>query len=140
VGELLKLKPYQMKIHIDDKIVDTKALNVIVGNTASYDGDLKISAKESLGDGYFDVCIYRKFDIFSVIRGIFWFIIGRYSYYRDVASFDVVYFKAKRVAIETNPPVVVHIDGEVIGKTPVKFTIVPKAISIILLSSRLINL
>jgi len=41
-------------------------------------------------------------------------------------------FKAKKIIIESDPPVLVHIDGEVIGTSPKEFTIEHLGLSVIL--------
>lgn len=116
----------------DGSVFDEQASAVFVGNTASYDGNIKIRATEQMDDGYFDVCVVRKASALFILRAILFFFLGRRAYYRDVKYLDFRYFKARELKVESNPPVYVHIDGEVLGTTPVRYQIFPKALSLIL--------
>ena len=44
---------------------------------------------------------------------------------------DIEYFKCKTVRISSKSPVLIHTDAEIIGTTPIKIKVVPKAIKII---------
>lgn len=127
-----KLPYSRVKIRHDGGEHSCQALCVIVGNAATYDGQLNIKSVENMGDGFLDVCVAQRVTSLGIARQIFWFLMGRKTYYRDIQYFDVKYFHTRRVKIESDPPVYVHTDGEVIGKTPCEFTILPKALSIIL--------
>lgn len=127
-----KVKAHKMKIIIDGKEIHTKAANVIIGNLASFDGDLKINGFAASCDGYLDVCVYRRITFLAIIRGIFWFILGRKTYYRDVKYFDVEYYKGKNIKIDSYPPALVHVSGEIIGETPIECEVVPSALSVII--------
>lgn len=127
-----KIKTHKMKITIDGKEIHTKAANVIIGNLASFDGDLKINGLDASCDGYLDVCIFRKFTALGIIRGIFWFILGRKTYYRDVKYFDIEYYRGKNIKIDSYPSVLVHVSGEIIGETPIECEVVPSALSVII--------
>lgn len=119
-------------IDIDGKKVKCHALCVIAGNATSYDGKLNIKSTESMDDGYLDVCVAQKVSTLGVLRQLYFFVRGRREYYRDIQYFDVKYFKAKRVRVETIPSVYAHTDGEVVGRTPVECVIMPKMLSLIL--------
>ena len=128
----LKKIPYT-KININCEGVESnfKALCLFAGNATSYDGKLNIKSVDSMDDGYLDVCIAQKVTPLGIIRQILWFLIGRKTYYRDIQYFDVIYLRAKKLRIQSEPPVFVHTDGEVIGQTPCECTIEPSSLSII---------
>jgi diacylglycerol kinase family enzyme len=43
----------------------------------------------------------------------------------------VVYFQAKAIQVDSNPQVILDIDGDVFGMTPAIFTVCPNAIQVI---------
>jgi len=130
--QLRKLKSYQVKIRINGKSVTRDALCIIVGNAASYSSPLEISALSSISDGYLDILLFKRLTLSGIFRSIFWFTVGRRTYYRDVKYFDIEYFKVKDAFIDTYPKALAHADGEVVGTVPVNVTIFPKSLSIIL--------
>jgi len=132
VNRLNKIKFSQIKFNLEGREIKERAFITVIGNAASYDGDLKIRSLESIDDGYLDVCLYTKPTVLGVIRGILRFLGKRYTYYKDVKYWGVKHYRVKKVLIESEPPIWVQTDGEVIGETPVEFTIVPQALSVIL--------
>ena len=44
---------------------------------------------------------------------------------------EVEYFRAERLRIETGVPLAVHADGEVVGRTPVEISLLPRALRVI---------
>jgi diacylglycerol kinase family enzyme len=122
-----------MKIQLDEKESFTeKAVLVVVGNAISFNGHLNINSLNCFDDGYLHVCIYRKLPFLAILSLTLGFFLHRYLYYRNIKYYDVKYYKAKKIKIDSHPPSLVHIGGEIIGETPMEFTIVPKSLSIIL--------
>jgi YegS/Rv2252/BmrU family lipid kinase len=131
----LKKIPYSsITIYIDGKKeYFPRVLAVVVGNSVTYEGkNFSVKSKEGLSDGYFDVIVVEKPTFLFILRGIFWFALGRKTYYRDLKYLPVKYYQAKKVKVESNPPVFVHTDGELIGETPQEFEISPLSLSLIL--------
>lgn len=128
----VKEVPYfDAKITCDGQEIKSRALCVIAGNATSYDGKLQVKSTDSLDDGYLDVCVAEKVTALGVLRQMIFFLAGNRKYYREPEYFGMRYFKAKRMSIETIPPVYVHTDGEVVGQTPCECVIMPKMLSLI---------
>lgn len=128
---LKKIPYFVTKLNIDGKEIKERAVAVIIGNSATFGGNLKIKSLDSFADGYLDVCIYTKITFMGVVRQVLFFFLGQKTYYKDVGYFNVKYFKAKNISIKTRPKSFVHLDGEVIGKNPVSFSIKEKALKLL---------
>lgn len=134
IKKLRKIPYTNIRIEIDGKKENfPKAIGVIVGNSVTFEGgNFRVNSKEGFSDGYFDVIVAEKPTFLFILRGIFWFAIGRKTYYRDLKYLPVKYYKAKKVKVESTPPVFVHTDGEVVGETPCEYEISPLSLSLIL--------
>lgn len=122
----------QVKIAVDGKEINEQAVAVLVGNAATYDGDIKIQGVEQMDDGYLDVCVVKKLTPLFIARAILFFMLGSRRYYRDLKYVQLRYFKATALQVESHPPVYCHTDGEVIGQTPLNFRMAPQSLSLIL--------
>lgn len=131
----LKKVPYaNITVWIDGKKENfPRAIIVIIGNSVTYEGgDFSIKSQEGFADGYFDVIVVERVTFLFVLRAIFWFAIGRKTYYRDSKYLPAKYYKARKIKVESIPKVFVHTDGELIGETPQEFEISPLSLSLIL--------
>jgi len=99
---------------------------VVVGNVKLYGGKIKLTYHAAIDDGYVDLCIFQKKDVFSIIRYLFGATVQMHHLMPDVE-----YFKAKKIKITAEEPVLVHTDCEIIGKTPVEIEVCPKALNMI---------
>jgi YegS/Rv2252/BmrU family lipid kinase len=130
-NELFKYRHSEITVKIDGingknnkKIV--KGSFVVIGNTKLYGAKLKIAAKASIKDGLLDVCIFKGKDLVSFFRYALGTLTAQHTGFSDIE-----YFKAKRIKVSSKPKVLCHVDCEVIGKTPIEVSVVPKAINII---------
>lgn len=125
---LFSWKPTKMLIQVDDQPIKRKGFLAVVGNISSYAGpEISVTPLASLDDGWLDLCIFKKRTTLDIIRYVLGVLFRRHTEFEDIE-----YFKAKYVKIEAERPVLVHTDCEVIGEVPMEFSIVPKALSVLL--------
>ena len=99
---------------------------VLVGNGRFYGGPFSVFQGADSQDGLLHVLVFRGSDPVSILR--YW----RGALFGSVSSFsDVHYFKAKNVLIEADREVPLEVDGEVVGHSPVKFTIKQKKLHVL---------
>jgi YegS/Rv2252/BmrU family lipid kinase len=125
VKELLTYNPSELTVKIKDKKI--KGYYAVVSNAKYYGGGLRLSSSyTNIKDGLLDVCVLKNKDILSMLRYIF-------SAYKTQLHKepDVRYYKAKKVRIKGEEPMLVHVDAELIGKTPVTVKIVPRILDLI---------
>jgi diacylglycerol kinase (ATP) len=99
---------------------------VVIGIGPYYGSNFEVCPGALLDDGLLTVGVYRDFSKSELIRH-FWSISrGRRQYHPKLEMFD-----AGMIEIIPRKPLSVHIDGNPIGTTPVRFTIKPGALDVI---------
>jgi diacylglycerol kinase (ATP) len=97
-----------------------------IGNGPYYGGNFNVCPGAVLDDGLFSISVYRDFSKLELLRH-FWSISGgrrRYSPKMEM-------FTAQRVEIRSRRSLSVHVDGQLIGTTPVRFDVLPQALKVI---------
>jgi diacylglycerol kinase (ATP) len=99
----------------------------LVGNGRFYGGPFPVFPSARLDDGKLDVCVFRKSGYWDVLRytGGIW----RGTHVRNR---DVVYFQADHVECRpTDTTVPFELDGELAGQAPVSFSVLPRALRVL---------
>ena len=99
---------------------------VAAANAPWYGHGMRVAPRAELDDGQLEVCFVRDMPRLRLLR-LF------PSIYRGahIGLPQVEYFRAERLRIETQVPMPVHADGEVVGRTPVEISVLPKALRVI---------
>jgi len=99
---------------------------VVIGNGPYYGSNFDVCPGASLDDGLLTVGVYRDFSKKELVWH-FWSISrGRRQYHPKLEMFD-----AKMIEIVSKKSLSVHVDGNPIGTTPVRFTIRPGALRVV---------
>lgn len=77
-------------------------------------------------DGWLDVLVFTPSGPLQIARTL-----GRLATHGLARSRYVTRLRARRIALSSDPPLPLELDGEVIGQTPVAFTIAPAALTVI---------
>ena len=120
-----------MRITLDDQEMTFTTFNTIIGNATSFDGFLGIKSSYSIKDGFLDVCILQRKSIGGIFKLLVEFIKGRKDYYRFIDKFSAAHCRVKSLRIDTVPNAYYHVDGEVMGMTPVDVKVHPKSLKLI---------
>jgi diacylglycerol kinase (ATP) len=111
-----------VRLDTDGQVMETSVHNVVVANARYYGGGMQISPKSSPEDGVLEVLamVGPKRDAFTILAKV----------YRGthLPHPNIVERSARRVRIDTDRPLVLEADGEVIGTTPVEFEVLPGAL------------
>ncbi|HQT92556.1 MAG TPA: diacylglycerol kinase family lipid kinase [Candidatus Kryptobacter bacterium] len=105
---LSKYKSVEMKIELDDSVIDGKRYLVAVGNGISAGGGFLLTPEARLDDGLLDVCLVSDLSIGRVLQVLPSVLNGSHGKYPEVTM-----RKAKRIRIKSEMPVSIHRDGEV---------------------------
>lgn len=120
-----------MRITMDNQEMTFFTFNTIVGNATSFDGFLGIKSKFAIKDGFLDVCILQKKSVMGIFKLLWEFMRGRKDYYRFIDRFSAAHCRVKYLRIETVPNTYYHVDGEVMGMTPVEIRVHEKSLLLI---------
>jgi diacylglycerol kinase (ATP) len=118
-----------MKVDVDgEQIFNGRGL-VFVGNISRYAIGLKILARADFSDGLLDVCIYKCASRTHLVKHSVETILKQHVRFRDV-----VYRQGKEIIVSSdNPELSTEIDGDPGPAVPVKITVVPKAVRVMML-------
>ena len=119
------------RIVADDQEVEVKASMVLLANAGQLGAgplpvEFRMAPRATFQDGLIHVCIYAPGNLPEVAR-----IIWRVTRNRFSGDDKIIFFQARRVRIEADPPVAIQIDGEPRGKTPIEAKVAPLAARIL---------
>ena len=128
----------RFKIKIDDKKpFKTIGISVMAANSANILGQFfTLAPHASLNDGFLDLIIISPRSMFDYFPVLFQIITRRsLSDERKIR-----YFRAKEIEISSEPVLNIQADGDIIGKTPVKISVIPSCIEVLIPKNRIINI
>jgi len=108
------------------EIEQQNTLVVVVANGSYYGGGFTIAPQADIDDGKLDLIIIRKMTNPETTVLAFQALVGKHLDHSAVIATKIDHIK-----IEADHQVLVHIDGEVIGKLPVEIGIKPGALQIL---------
>ena len=113
------------KLLIDGKRVRGRVLMVVIGNSQLYGGVIKFTAHALIDDGLLDVCVIKGRNLLIAPQRLLSVFTRAYNRKNEVR-----YYRAKQVEIrgkKKKKRLPVQVDGDYLGKTPMKFEILPGA-------------
>ncbi len=123
---LLRFRPPRMVVHLDDRVLTTRALAVAVAN-GPYSGlAFTVAPDAAIDDGKFDVVIFSRFSRTELIRHFASIAFGRRRYSAKTAT-----YRSSRVRIEGVHPLPCRADGHDLGSTPVEYVVRPSALRVV---------
>ncbi|MGE5323256.1 MAG: diacylglycerol/lipid kinase family protein [Actinomycetota bacterium] len=99
---------------------------VAAGNAHRYGGGLQIVPQARVDDGLLDVCLVdkmRKIKLLCAIPTVLW---GGHTRFKEVR-----YFRTGRMRLESESRLEIYADGEPAGHTPAEFSVVSRALKVI---------
>lgn len=110
----------------EEELKDVLIMNVAVGNGQYHGAGMMICPRAVMDDGLLDVTVVEKMSLWEITRNI------RMLYDGTVYDHPKVHFKrTKRLVATSDKSASIEIDGEPIGHLPLKITILPGALRMI---------
>jgi diacylglycerol kinase (ATP) len=103
-----------------------RAMLVAFANAPSYGHGMRIAPRAQLDDGKLDVCFVRRTGKLRLLRLFPVVFTGGH-----LRLPEVVYGQCSGLRIESEPPLQVFADGELIGWTPAEIRVLPRALRVI---------
>jgi diacylglycerol kinase (ATP) len=119
------LETVKIKIESDEFTSEEDILLFVISNSSSIGGFTKLAPEADIVDGLLDVVLIKKADI-TELMNIFVNVITGYH----INHPKVIYYKTRKVYIESESKIMLDIDGEYGGKLPAEFKVIPKGLSI----------
>ncbi len=99
---------------------------VTVSNQPYYGGGMKIAPNALPDDGLFEITVVHnlsKIKLLLVFISVFW---GKHVHFKEVKT-----FQGSTVTIQSESPVFIHADGEMIGYTPLNMQVHSRALQVL---------
>ncbi len=115
------------RIVADDTELEIEASMVLLANAGVLGAgglpvELRVAPRTSFQDGLLDVAIFAPRHL-PDMAGMLW----RMAMHKYSGDDRMIFLQAKKVLVESDPPVAAQIDGEVGGETPIEAEVVPLA-------------
>ena len=123
-------RPFRARIVCDGKTLRVRAIQISIGNGRHYGGGMTIAEDAAIDDGWLDVyCLkplsfWRLLILFPALRR------GRLRRQQSVAV-----MRGRKVEVTTRRAMPVSTDGEITTRTPARFEVVPRALSVLVPAS-----
>lgn len=125
---LTHLKTLRLTVSANGETVKCKGIILSVGNGQYIGGGMRAVPMADPFDGWLDVCYVDKISVPRFLTLLPSFIKGEH-----VARTDIVHhIRTRELTVETEESCMLNLDGEVVGGTPVVFTIAPGALNVLL--------
>lgn len=125
---LIRLKKYPVRIKIDDSPERSKSILLCAfANGKYYGGGMKPAPHADMTDGILDVCEVESMHRMKILRFFPIFKKGGHESMKEV-----VMSRCKKIVIESDAPIPVNIDGEIIKETRVSIEVIPGHIQVII--------
>lgn len=121
------LKEFRVLVNFDSNpAVELSAISVVVANGVAAGGGFEVAPRADPADGKLDIVIAHNAHTLQLATVAAQLLVGDYT-----ESDHVSHFRAKRVRVQSDPPMHFSIDGSFLAETPLTFTIFPNAVRIL---------
>ena len=130
IRAFLQHEPFSAKLSFPDGDHETveheRLLQVAVGNGRFYGGGMVVAPDSSIDD--------RSLDVYTIELGRHRDLLGVARYLKSgdfISNGSVNHYHTRRVYLETEPDRPVNVDGELVARTPLKFSVSPNALKVL---------
>jgi YegS/Rv2252/BmrU family lipid kinase len=119
--------PVTFTVIVDGQVLDVQSPLILVANGASVvSPSLKVHPAIRYDDGRLDVVIVTAHRFVEIVRTV-----GRFAMRHLERSPYTIHLQGREIELRSTPPIPIQLDGDIIGQTPVRFSILPLAIELI---------
>ena len=115
--------PFDFIIKANNRTIKTSGILLAIANARSYGTGATINPQGKLNDGYFEILIFKDFDVFEILKSL-----------RNEVQFDPEFVETivtKEATILCDIPVALQVDGEYLGNHKLaRVTMLPQKLQI----------
>ncbi len=112
---LADLRPYQMRLVMDGKVVEQPNTFIAICNSRYIGGNMKMAPEANITDNLLDIVVANSISRLELVRTFPKIFSGTHTSHPEVNA-----FRARKVRVETDPPSLLTPDGESLGTTPIE--------------------
>lgn len=124
-AQIAARQPPRLFIHSENATIDEGSF-VLIGNGRLYGGPFPFFKQAAIDDGWFDVVVFKRLGYLEIIKYL-----QNVVFSSEIRAPEIEYFQTRRLRVDSNEPVPVEVDGELIGNCPVEFTIREKSLEVL---------
>lgn len=123
-GAVRGVNSQQATIELDGKRIERNLVNLVAANCQFFGGGMKVAPRALPDDGLFNVQVFHgaKSQVFQLTSKIYK---GEHIPHPGISE-----FQSPWVSVAPPQPMLVEADGEVLGQTPVRFTLIEQALKL----------
>jgi len=122
----LSLKAPEITMQIDNNTgVTEKLIGVVIGNGVYCGGGMKLTPFAELNDGIFDVLRIHDMPVFTRVWNFPKIYTGKHIH---SPHFSIT--RGRKIVIDSNEPVLIEADGELLGSVPCEIEVIPGALRV----------
>lgn len=126
LATFLSYTPQWLLVRTPAEEIATPMMSLVVANGKYFGSGLGIAPSALLNDGLLEVVMLKNITVIDYLRHL-----PTIRKCRPIHHPQVSYSSAKSIQIDTQKPLPIDMDGEFVGVTPVVFTVLKEAISVI---------
>lgn len=123
---LVRYRSPWFRISADGEQVEGKLLLAFVANARYCGNRMNVAPGARMDDGLFDLLAVQELSLLQVLPKL-----GKLYGGRILGDPAVRHLRAATVRIETDPPVAVQADGQIVGTTPAEFSLRLRALTVV---------
>jgi diacylglycerol kinase (ATP) len=121
------LHAYKTRLVLDDQEeISTPLYNVVIANGRFVAGGLPIAPEADPGDGLLDVILIPKRNAGEMLVLAAEIILGKHF-----SNTAIIFKRAKKISLRSRPGMWFNVDGELVGRAPAVFQILPRALNFV---------
>ncbi len=133
LGVLPTFVPPRFRLVLDGSVrVDQEAFLVVIANTSSYGGDLKLFPDGALDDGWLDIAVFEAAPGLAPVRAAaFLRQLSAVALGRHAEDDEIHFYRARHIEIHAEPATPAQSDGDPHGETPLSIAVRPGALTVL---------
>ena len=124
-AQIAARQPPELFIQSEDASIE-KGSFVLVGNGRLYGGPFPFFKHAVIDDGLLDVVVFKSLGYLEIIKYL-----QDVVFSSDIRVPEIEYFQTARLRVESEQPVPVEVDGELVGNCPVEFSLQERSLRVL---------
>jgi diacylglycerol kinase (ATP) len=124
-AQIAARRPPRLSIESENASINEGSF-VLIGNGRLYGGPFPFFKHAVIDDGLFDVVVFKRLGYLEIIKYL-----QDVIFSSEIRTPEVEYFQTRRLRVESDEPVPVEVDGELVGNCPVEFTVRERSLSVL---------
>lgn len=123
IAALRRYKNVCLSLMIDGRAMEINSNLIVVANGRFAGGGMMLAPHAELDDGLLDVILTDGVTKFDIVREL-----PRIQRGAHLKNPKVTEIRAREISIEASQPLAIDLDGEMVGTTPARLTVLPSAV------------